>query len=144
MTLSIRHAKQGFSLVEMLVVIFIIGIIAGVIGRAVYGGRQKGRQLQAEGELRAFKNAIESYDMDIGDYPDRLEDLITPPADERANKWREGGYMDKKRFPKQDPWKNKYFYQLTPDAEEHPFELYSYGPKGKKAKRNEYIDAWDL
>ncbi len=145
MKLSARHAQQGFSLIEIMVVILIIGIIGGIIALSVGGGREAGKKAKAEGELRVLKNAIENYDLELGEYPETLNDLVQSPSNEKlAGKWRHGGYFGGKKAIPKDPWKNKYHYQLTPDEEEHPFELYSFGPKGKKAKRNEYLDAWNL
>jgi len=145
MKISARHTHQGFSLIEIMVVILIIGIIMGIIALSVGGGLEKGKKAKAEGELRVLKYAIERYDVELGDYPQSLDDLVRPPADEKmAGKWQHGGYFGNKKAIPKDPWKNKYQYQVTPDADEHPFELYSYGPKGKKAKRNEYLDAWNL
>ena len=102
MKISARHAHQGFSLIEIMVVILIIGIIVGIIALSVGGGREAGKKAKAEGELRVLKNAIENYDLELGDYPETLNDLVRPPSNEKlAGKWQPWRiFWQEKSYPK--------------------------------------------
>ena len=126
--------QEGFSIIELMVVIFIIGLLLAFIGTRVGGASEKAKLSTAKQQVRTLQEAIERFHDDTGEYPDALEDLARKPAGEAAANW-EGPYL--KTVPK-DPWKKKYQYQKT-DGAEHDYELYSNGPKGK-----ERISAWEL
>lgn len=130
------QTKPGFSLIEIMIVVFIIGTLIGMIALFTRGGRERSNMSTARQTLQAIKAAVDNYEMTMGDYPQALEDLINEPTDEKlANKWPGAPFIPK--VPK-DPWKRAYVYELTPDSE-HPYELYSKGPKGKTK-----VSAWDL
>ncbi len=133
---SSASTKDGFTLIEIVVAVFIVALITGVAGLAVMNYLSKSRKNTAEIQLRTFKQAIESYYMEIGEYPKTLEDLITKPADERlASRWEP--FLAAKKIPL-DPWNHPYIYQITPGGA-HEFELYSEGPDKKQR-----IDMWAL
>lgn len=132
--------KPGFSLAEILIALFIVAVV-GTLGSMGYSAYKKyAQRTTAEAQLKAIKGAIGLYETQVGDLPETLNDLIKPPADEKkAARW-DGEYIEKKQL--KDPWRRSYQYKPTPD-EEHPYELYSNGPKGKADKKGR-ISVWDL
>ncbi len=132
-----KLAKEGFSLIEIMIVIGIIGIILGFVGPRIFGAMQRARIATAKTELNTINSKITQFNMDTGQYPKRLRDLVKRPAEpEIASQW-QGPYLPKKEVPK-DPWNSRYVYKLTPNKE-IPYELYSYGPKKRGAPRAEWI-----
>jgi general secretion pathway protein G len=135
-----RHAQAGFSLMEILIAIVIVGIIAAVTVPAYFGYVERNKLKAAKLELRTIKGYVESFYGDINSVPDSLEDLVHKPTrEELAKDWVQP-YTEK--VPR-DPWGNAYIYRPTPEGE-HKYELYSYGPKGKTAPENEWLNVWKL
>lgn len=137
-----RHAQQGFTLIEILVAIAIIGGILAVVIPFVNTSRRKAKIDTTKIALRNVNNAIESYFNDITAYPETLKDLFRKPANEEAaGKWSGPYVADEKQLV--DPFGQKFQYQATPD-QEHPYELFSYGPQGKSTPKAERINVWKL
>lgn len=137
------QARSGFSLMEIMIVVMIIGLFVAIGGGAIYRQFNKAKKTNAKTVLNNFKNAIQGYYDETYHYPQTLKDLIKPPSDEKvAKKW-EGPYLDKKVIPK-DPWGKNYEYRLNEDNAEQPYELFSYGgPKGKNEPKKNKISVWD-
>jgi general secretion pathway protein G len=137
-----KQVKAGFTLIEIMIAVTILGILAALAGTAVFGYLARARVTSAKSTLKILDQAIVMFNADTGLYPETLRDLVKKPANEKAaSNWLEGGYLKKKEVPL-DPWGHKYQYRVTPDAE-NPFELYSYGPGGKNAKSGR-IDVWKI
>jgi general secretion pathway protein G len=136
-----KHAKAGFTLIEIIIAMAIIGALVALIYPQITKMQQKAKIGQAKTSLTQIKQAIDMYQTDIDEYPKTLEDLVRRPAEEPAHsKWTTGGYLSKDKVPT-DPWGKKFVYKLNgPDAEP-PYELYSYGPNGQKAPKVEWIRA---
>jgi len=139
-----ERVQKGFTLIELMIAIAILGLIVAGAALVIPGVMERARKSNAESTLRALKQSIQLYNLDTGSYPSRLKDLVKRPAEERiARKWQKGGYFDRKEIPL-DPWNNKYKYQVTPD-QERPYQLYSYGSsKGKATPKVERMSVWDL
>ena len=124
----LRNNERGFTLIELMVVLVIIGVLAGLIGPKIMGSPEKARQTKAKVQIQSIETALKLYQLDNGSYPTTeqgLEALIEPPSSgELARNWREGGYMEKNMIP-QDPWKNDYIY-LSPGFN-GDYDLSSYG-----------------
>lgn len=136
-----RSLKEGMSLIEIMIVILIIGLITGVVGPALMGRYRKAQKTTAKSTIRSLKTAITNYQLDIGQYPSRLRDLVKKPTDEAvAKKWDEK-FLEADEVPR-DPWGNNFVYKVTGKADK-PYELYSYGPSGKGAPKSEHISVWD-
>jgi general secretion pathway protein G len=142
-----RINNQGFTLIEIMVVIVILGVLAALIAPKFIGQEEKARKIQAKVQIKSLETALHLYKLDTGNYPGTeqgLQALVEPPATgELAKYWREGGYLEKGKVPK-DPWGNDYIY-LSPGAH-GDFDLVSYGADGTGGGdgKNEDINNWDL
>ena len=136
-----RHAPKnlsaGFTLLEMLVVLVIIGLLAGLVGPQLLGRVDTSKVIAADTQIRMLKAAIETMRLDVGRFPteqEGLEMLMKPPQDERiARKWR-GPYLSE-NVPV-DPWNNAYVYLPVSGT---TIVLFSQGADGKLG--GEEIDA---
>ncbi len=141
MTYVKRHARAGFTLIEIMIAITIIAIMSAIIVPYYLGYQEKAKKRSTEATLRVFKGSILLYQSHVGQFPAALRDLIRRPREERlAKKW-EGPYIDVKEITR-DTWGNKYNYKVTPTGA-NPYELYSYGSKGKEAPKVEWLSVWD-
>jgi len=132
--LHVRHAAraQGFTLLEMIVVLVIIGLIMGLVGPRLFAQADKARVQTAETQVRMLRGALETMRLDIGRYPTQEEGLrllIAPSGDSRlAQRW-QGPYLED-GLP-DDPWGNPYQYSPQPSGM-HAFVLYSFGADGQR------------
>jgi general secretion pathway protein G len=136
-----KYTTQGFSLIELVVVILIMGILMATVGPAAYRWLTSGRENSAKTSLNALAQAIDAFHGELGSYPKALEDLVKKPSGPLGERWT-SPYLQKGKLP-QDPWGNDFQYKLTPGTE-HPYELYSYGPNGPDAPAEEHIDVWKI
>lgn len=132
---------RGFTLLEMLVVLAIIGLIAGLVGPRLFKKVDQSRVTTASTQIKLLRGAVENLRLDIGRYPTAQEGLTLlnkPPADPAlAPRWR-GPYLDE-AVPL-DPWSKPYQYGL-PGRDGQPFALYSFGADGQAGGEG---DAQDL
>ena len=130
---------SGFTLIEMLVVLAIIGLLAGLVGPRLFSKVDTSKVQTAQTQVKMLKGALETLRLDIGRFPTQAEGLAllntAPSADDIRAKWK-GPYLDEALPP--DPWGNPYQYAV-PGANGRPFSLYSYGADGKSG--GEGIDA---
>jgi general secretion pathway protein G len=118
--------QMGFSMLEVMVVIAIIGIMMGVMVPVFMGNDDKARVSAAKQDIDAIATALDLYKLDNRRYPTTdqgLDALVTPP--DNAVNWAENGYLKKL---KTDPWGNPYQY-LSPGSS-GPYELFSLGADG--------------
>lgn len=131
--------EAGFTLVELMVVIVIIGLLATVVIVNVLPSQGKAMREKAKADVALLEQAIEMYRLDMLTYPrteDGLQALVTPPAGGgNADRYRPGGYL--KRLP-DDPWGNGYQY-LQPGTH-GPFDVYSLGADGREGGEGENAD----
>jgi general secretion pathway protein G len=139
-----RNSEKGFSLIEIMVVIVILGILASYVAVKVTGQTDEARHTQARVQIETFKTALDLYRLDNGSYPTTeqgLGALVSPPTvGKLPRKWREGGYIAK--IPK-DPWANEYLY-LAP-GNNGDFDITSYGndnePGGEGSDAD--VNSWE-
>ena len=131
-----KKSNRGFTLIEMLVVLVIIGMLAGLVGPKLFTKVDSSKVQTAQTQVKMFKGTLESLRLDIGRFPTEAEGLAllnTPPTDEKLKtRWR-GPYLDED-LPL-DPWGNPYQYSL-PGSGGQPFALYSLGADGKRGGIN--------
>jgi general secretion pathway protein G len=136
-----KQAQPGFSLMEIVVAILIVGLMAGAV-TGLLQWRKKGAVTATKTSLGTLKSKVELFHDDTGSYPETLRDLVVKPMNEDIAKEWQGPYLDKTEVPK-DAWKRPFQYQVTPGGT-HEYELYSYGPAGKSAPQAEWIHARDV
>jgi len=123
--------SRGFTLLEMLVVLVIIGLLAGLVGPRLFSKVDSSKVKTAETQIKMIKGALETMRLDIGRFPttqEGLDILYHQPKDAQiAGMW-QGPYMDEE-VPL-DPWNNPYQYRLQNDGG-RAFLLYSYGADGQ-------------
>ena len=136
---------QGFTLIELMVVIVILGLLAGIVTPKIIKYISEGEISQAKSNIKAFETALNMYRLDNGIYPDTeqgLQALVeAPTSGTLPRKWRKGGYMD--RIPK-DPWKNEYIY-ICPGVH-GDYDISSYGKDGMSGGEDENADInnWEI
>jgi general secretion pathway protein G len=126
----IRRAQQGFTLIEVMVVVVILGILAALIVPNVLGQGDKARVGTTQSTLATVSNALDLYKLDNHKYPstqEGLDALINKPAS--AKNWMAGGYI-RGGMPK-DGWGNDLQY-VSPGANGRAYDLYSFGADGKE------------
>ncbi len=142
-----RTDCRGFTLIELMVVIVILGILAGLLVPRIMGRPEEAKQLKAKIQIEGLETALKLYKLDNGMYPDTsqgLQALIEQPETEPfPKKWRKGGYLEKGRIPK-DPWKNDFVY-LSPGIH-GDYEIISYGADGVPGgeEKNVDINSWEI
>lgn len=129
-----QKPRAGFTLLEVMVVIVILGVLASLVVPNLLGNKEKADRQKAISDIVALENALDMYRLDNGRYPTTeqgLEALIQQPANMAdARNYRTGGYI--KRLPK-DPWGNDYQY-LSP-GEKGLFDVYTLGQMVRKMGR---------
>lgn len=129
-----RHARalaRGVTLLEILVVLVIIGLLAGLVGPRLLSQVDRGKNTTAEAQVKMLKISLDTMRLDLGRYPSEEEGLkllTTAPTDPALRARWVGPYLDG-AIP-MDPWGNPYQYSL-PGRDGQPFALYSFGPEGK-------------
>lgn len=134
-----RARRAGFTLVEMMVVIVILGILATVVAINVLPSQDKAMVGKARADVSVLEQALESYRLDNFVFPTNeqgLQALVAPPPGlNQADRYREGGYI--RRLPK-DPWGNPYQYR-APGA--HGLvDVYSFGADGREGGEGKDAD----
>ena len=120
--------SAGFSLIEMLVVVVILGLIASIVAPNMLGKIADAKSKTARVQIEDLAAAVELYFLDTGSYPTSdagLDALIIAPAE--VSQW-DGPYLKKKRIP-DDPWGQPYLYRSP--GEFAPFEIWSLGADQK-------------
>ena len=135
-----REREDGFTLVELMVVIVIIGLLATVVLINVLPSQDKAMVVKARADIATLDQAMEMYRLDNFSYPsggDGLSALVTQPAGAQAGRYRPGGYI--KTLPK-DPWGRP--YQLAVPGRKAPFDIYSLGADGAPGGEGENADIY--
>ena len=127
-----KHQRmKGFTLIEIIVVVVIIGLLAAVIAPNIFGQVEKARLNRALSDLRALESSLNLYRLDNFNYPTTeqgLQALVSKPTGSpEAKNWKKGGYIP--RMPL-DPWGNEYQYAY-PGTSGSEFDLFTFGADGK-------------
>ena len=134
------HCRSGFTFAELVIVILIIGVLAGIGMPAYWAFAERSKKSSTRATLANTQQAINLYKSDTSKYPKQLDNLVEKPAGDDGKRW-EGPYIQKSP---RDGWGQEFAYKVTPGGK-HPFELYSYGKGGESDSNEEdYISVWDL
>lgn len=136
----IRMGRAGFTLVELILVITIIGIMASVVAINVRGSTLRAKKNAAKAQIKTFETALSTFDIHMGRYPtsdEGLRALIENP--DGGDEWG-GPYLRSRDVPK-DPWNNDYIY--NPDGSRGiDFDVFSVGPDGQEGTEDD-IGNWE-
>jgi general secretion pathway protein G len=132
-----RTNQDGFTLIEIMVVILILGLLATLVVQNLKGATDKAKHVKAQADIQAIKTGLDRYYLDNGSYPTTdqgLQALISPPSNGRvpAN-YESGGYLQS--IPK-DPWGTAYFYQ----SDGNSYVLKSFGADGAEGGEGKNAD----
>ena len=121
----------GFTLIEILVVMAIIGMLAVMVAPNIFNQQAGAQRDAALSQISALEAALDTYRLDVGQYPDSLEGLVENDSGRAA--WN-GPYL-RRKVPL-DPWGNEYVY----DSDGRGFTLVSYGPDGERGGEGDDAD----
>lgn len=140
------RGERGFTLIELMVVLVILGILAGLIVPRIMGRPEEARRSKARIQIESLETALKLYKLDNGNYPTTEQGLKAlvelPTVGKLAGNWREGGYLEKGKVPK-DPWNNDFVY-VSP-GRHGDYDLSSLGPDGETGGdgKNKDINSWE-
>jgi len=133
------RGEGGFTLVEMMVVIVIIGILAAVVAGRVMISGDKAKMEASKAQIENVSQALDLFKLDLNKYPARLDDLMNMPPDVDAKKWPPGGYL--KKAPR-DGWDREFIYRV-PGTRGQPYDVISLGADGKEGGEGYDGDLWN-
>ena len=140
-----KHNQRGFTLIEIMVVVVILGILAAIVVPRLLDEPEKARRISAATQIRSFEEALGIFKLENGFYPSTeqsLQALVTKPSVGRMPaRYKEGGYI--RKIPL-DPWGQPYLY-LYPGVHGE-LDLFSYGPDGETGGEGDNADVanWNL
>ncbi len=143
----LSRGEQGFTLLEIMVVIVVLGILFAYVGTRVLGVDEQAKQDMAKIQMKTFETALKMYKLHNGSYPSSeqgLHALIEEPSTGApAKRYQSGGYLDSRKVPL-DPWDNEYLYRSP--GENGPFDIISTGSDGQLGGQEfaEDINNWEL
>lgn len=140
---DMRTARAGYTLFEVIIVFVVIGGLMAFFIPQINNFLKRRDINNAKMELRQIQQGITLYKADTGKLPTKIRDLVKRPADPAIKgKWQDGGYLGGKTEEPEDPWSERYVFKITQGGK-HPYDLYSFGPKGRGAPKDEWISAWE-
>ncbi len=134
-----KRLQRGFTLLELMIVLVIIGLLAGIIGPNLFKNLEKSEKTTARAQIDAFTKAIDQYRLDTGNYPDKtagLQALSVAPAG--VQNWN-GPYL--KKIPL-DPWGSPYHYQSPGSHNPAEYDIYTPGKDKNNTDPSTTIGNW--
>jgi len=140
MLLVAQPKAKGFTLIEIMVVVVILGILAAILVPKIMDRPEQARVVKAKQDILAIENALNLYKLDNAVYPTTdqgLKALVEKPnSDPIPQNWQDGGYL---KQVSQDPWGNSYQY-VNDDGN---IKIFSYGPNGPGGNTKDEIGNWN-
>lgn len=138
-----RGRRAGFTLIEIMAVVLIMGLLAGLVGVAIFGQLGKARATSTRAQMKQIESALTFYQMDNGRFPTTeqgLEALVRKPTiGPEPRNYRPGGYLQGGELPT-DAWGNPYQYEYPGQRNPESFDLWSYGADGAPGGSGEDAD----
>ncbi|MBN1832528.1 MAG: type II secretion system major pseudopilin GspG [Deltaproteobacteria bacterium] len=131
-----KRKEDGFSLIELLIVMVILGLLAALVAPKMFGKTEKAKQNAAQTQISYFESALDTYRLDVGRFPSNEEGLLALRVNPDENKKWEGPYLPKE-IPL-DPWGNPYMYNYP--GEHGYYDIISYGADGAPGGEGENTD----
>ncbi len=128
----------GFTLIEMLLVLVILGTLAAIVAPKFAGRSEQARVTAAQTQISNFETALDAFEVDNGYYPKVLTELVQQSNE--AKNWR-GPYL--KHGVPNDPWGNPYVYEYPGSNNENGYDISSLGPDGRKGGDDD-IASWEI
>ena len=144
-----ERTRQGFTLVEIMAVVVIMGLLAGLVGAAVIGNLNQARTQTAGAQIKQLASALTFYQMDNGRFPTTdqgLHSLVEKPSGTpEPRNYRPGGYLDAKSVPK-DPWGADYQYLSPGQQNPQSFDIWTLGADGTTGGEgaDQDVGNWDV
>jgi len=144
---SLFHTQDGFSFLELMVVVVILGILATYVAPRFMGRTDDAKIVKAKMDIEALGTALDLYALDNDVYPTTEQGLVAliekPSTEPLPKKWDERGYLAKSRMPK-DPWGRDYLY-LSPGVH-GTYDIICYGADGIPGGegKNQDINSWEI
>jgi len=137
------HRKSGFTLIELMVVIVILGILATIMMPKILDRPEQARRMKAKVQIRNLQSALAFLKTDTGRFPTTTEGLEALVSDPGLKGWKQGGYIEGGKVPA-DPWGGQYVY-ICPGTHDE-YDLESYGKDGEDGGTgdNADIESWNL
>jgi len=145
--ISDSRREEGFTLLEIIVVVFILSLLAAIVAPRIIGRTDDARIEATKVQIKNLETALKLFKMDNGFYPDTqqgMEALVEKPTSGTIPKnYKEGGYLEQRKIPL-DPWGNPYVY-VSPGLN-GDYDILSYGADGKEGGegKNADIKSWDM
>jgi general secretion pathway protein G len=142
-----KTTVRGFTLIELMVVIVILGILALYVAPKIMGRPDEAKQVKARMDIASLETALKLYRLDNGFYPSTEQGLAAlvqmPQSGQIPKRWKEGGYLEKNQVPK-DPWGNDFIY-LSPGSH-GDFDIVSFGADGVAGGegKDKDINNWEI
>lgn len=132
--------QRGFTLIELMVVLIILGLLIGIVAPNVYKKLTQGQNVAAKTQVQQLEAAIISFASDMGRFPTTEEGLNALVENPDGSELWAGPYLSKKKIP-QDPWKHDYVY-VFPGEHGTEFDLYSKGQDGQTGTKDD-LNNWE-
>jgi general secretion pathway protein G len=139
--------RKGFTLLEIIVVVFILSLLAAIVAPKIIGRTDDARIAEAKVQIKNLETALKLFKLDNGFYPSTEQGLAAllekPTTGQIPPKYRDGGYLEQKKVPL-DPWGNPYVY-ISPGLN-GDFDIISYGGDGKEGGEGKDVDieSWNI
>lgn len=137
-----KFKSNGFTLIELMIVVVILGLLATVVVPRMLGRPEQARRTKAKIDIRSIEASLALFKADTGRFPTTSEGLEAFVSNPGIKNYNEDGYLDK--VPK-DPWGNRYIY-ICPGLHSKDYDLKSYGKDGEEGGTGENadIESWNI